>query len=98
MKNFLVLIVQFPIRLYRVFLSPFLGARCRFYPSCSCYALQALEQHGVFKGLLLSLSRIIRCNPWRCGHFHDPVPKRFTWRGIIGYNRNHKCKDLVDKG
>lgn len=61
------------VRGYRLFISPALGASCRFEPSCSTYALQALEQHGALAGSYLSLRRIARCQPW-CEGGHDPVP------------------------
>ncbi len=62
------------IQLYRSFLSPFLGPHCRFYPSCSCYAQQALQQHGVVRGGWLAVKRISRCHPWHDGGV-DPVPE-----------------------
>lgn len=61
------------IRLYRYTLSPFLGNNCRFYPTCSEYALEAVERHGAWKGLWLALRRIGRCHPWHEGGV-DPVP------------------------
>jgi putative membrane protein insertion efficiency factor len=61
------------IRGYQLAISPLLGPRCRFYPSCSEYALEALAVHGVFKGLRLTLTRILRCHPWHSGGL-DPVP------------------------
>lgn len=61
------------IRVYQYAISPMLGSRCRFYPSCSEYAVEALQQHGVFKGSWLALKRIGRCHPWHPGG-HDPVP------------------------
>ena len=61
------------IALYRYCLSPLLGPCCRFHPSCSSYALEALERHGVFAGMLLALKRIGRCHPWNPGGY-DPVP------------------------
>jgi hypothetical protein len=61
------------IRGYRYVLSPLLGNHCRFYPSCSRYAIEALETHGPLKGLRLSGSRLLRCHPWHHGG-HDPVP------------------------
>lgn len=63
------------IRLYRLLLSPCLGNACRFEPSCSRYAMQALEQHGAGVGSYLTLSRLMRCHPW-CDGGHDPVPAR----------------------
>jgi putative membrane protein insertion efficiency factor len=61
------------IWIYRYCVSPMLGPRCRFYPSCSEYAQQAIERHGAVRGTLLSLKRVLRCHPWHCGG-HDPVP------------------------
>jgi hypothetical protein len=67
-------ILIFLIRLYQTILSPFLGNHCRFYPSCSSYAIEALEKHGFFRGLYLSLRRISHCHPWHEGGV-DPVPE-----------------------
>lgn len=61
------------VRFYRFFLSPWLGSACRFEPTCSAYALQALEQHGAAAGSYLTLRRLARCHPW-CEGGHDPVP------------------------
>jgi len=61
------------IRIYQYFLSPLLGAACRYTPSCSQYGVEAVKKHGAFKGGWLTLKRIARCNPWG-GHGHDPVP------------------------
>ena len=68
-------LASLPIHLYRWFLSPFLGRHCRFHPSCSQYALEAIEAHGVARGWLLALRRIGRCHPWGTSGF-DPVPER----------------------
>ncbi|HEY7322490.1 MAG TPA: membrane protein insertion efficiency factor YidD [Candidatus Binatia bacterium] len=57
---------------YHELLSPFLPRSCRFFPSCSVYASQAIERHGILKGLLLGLKRISRCHPWNPGGY-DPV-------------------------
>ena len=65
------------IALYKLTLSPLLGPRCRFYPSCSDYTRQALERHGVLKGLLLGAHRILRCHPWG-GSGEDSVPVEFS--------------------
>jgi uncharacterized protein len=61
------------IRLYQLGVSPWLGARCRFYPSCSQYALDALERFGLLRGGWLALRRLARCHPFHAGGF-DPVP------------------------
>jgi hypothetical protein len=63
------------IRAYQVLLSPLLGARCRFYPSCSSYAIEALRVHGVVRGLGLASWRVLRCNPFSNGGI-DNVPPR----------------------
>lgn len=63
----------FVVKAYRLMLSPWLGQSCRFEPTCSVYALQALEQHGSAAGSYLAAARIVRCNPW-CSGGHDPVP------------------------
>ena len=63
------------VRAYRFFLSPWLGSSCRFEPTCSAYALQALQQHGAIAGSYLTLRRLARCHPW-CEGGHDPVPPR----------------------
>lgn len=62
-----------PIRFYQKFITPYTPASCRFRPTCSEYARQALLKHGFFKGMALSIWRILRCNPWG-GSGYDPVP------------------------
>jgi uncharacterized protein len=61
------------IRGYQLGISPMLGPRCRFYPSCSCYALAAIERYGIGRGLWLGLRRLLRCHPFAQGGY-DPVP------------------------
>ena len=61
------------LRAYKFLVSPLLGPRCRFYPSCSEYAIQALEAHGVVRGIWLAFKRVSRCHPWHPGGI-DPVP------------------------
>lgn len=69
----LVWILSAPIHLYRWLLSPLLRSACRFYPSCSCYALDALRAHGPLRGSWLTVRRILRCNPFHPGGV-DLVP------------------------
>jgi uncharacterized protein len=66
-------LAAFLIRLYQWTASPLLGARCRFYPSCSQYALEAITRFGVLRGGWLATQRLSRCHPWHDGGF-DPVP------------------------
>ena len=61
------------LRGYRYLISPLLGPTCRFYPTCSSYAIEAIERHGVTRGAWLTLRRLIRCNPWHPGGV-DMVP------------------------
>lgn len=87
MKRTIILMGQLPIRFYRLAVSPLIGPRCRYEPTCSAYALAALERHGLLKGLWLAAGRILRCHPWSSSCRHDPVPERFAWRDIMGYKR-----------
>lgn len=61
------------LQVYRCFISPFIGNNCRFYPSCSKYALIAIRRHGVLKGPYLTIRRLLCCHPWHKGGY-DPVP------------------------
>ncbi|WP_273703993.1 membrane protein insertion efficiency factor YidD [Candidatus Accumulibacter vicinus] len=69
MKQMLLTLISF----YRYAVSPMLGRRCRFFPSCSAYAAEAVEKYGAIKGARLALHRLFRCHPWNPGGF-DPVP------------------------
>lgn len=66
----------FPIRFYQRFISPMTPPSCRFTPTCSQYAVEALQKHGAIKGLYLAIRRILRCHPWG-GYGYDPVPEEF---------------------
>ena len=66
------------IQIYRAMISPFLRARCKFYPSCSLYAQIALERHGLLKGSWLFIKRLAKCHPWYQGNSDDPVPTSTT--------------------
>ena len=73
MRNFLKFLLIIPIKFYQILISPLLGPHCRFTPTCSQYAVEAIEKHGPIKGIWLAIKRIARCHPWGgCGH--DPVP------------------------
>ena len=71
----MVSILHWLIRFYQIALSPMLGPRCRYIPTCSQYALEAVHMHGAAKGSWLALNRICRCHPWG-GSGYDPVPAR----------------------
>jgi len=70
--NFLRRAAIGPIRVYQNALSPLFGSRCRYYPSCSEYAAQAISRFGILRGLVLAGWRLLRCNPWSRGGY-DPV-------------------------
>lgn len=70
--RFMQQVICSPIRLYQYVLSPLIKPCCRFYPSCSQYAITAIEQHGIVKGLWLAGRRLLRCHPWSAGGY-DPV-------------------------
>lgn len=61
------------VKMYQVFLSPFFGQQCRFYPTCSHYAIDAIQKHGALLGSYYTIRRLLRCNPW-CEGGHDPIP------------------------
>jgi uncharacterized protein len=69
----------FPLRVYQRLLSPLLGSRCRYYPSCSEYAAQAIERYGILRGLVLAGWRLLRCNPFSHGGY-DPVDEQRLFR------------------
>jgi putative membrane protein insertion efficiency factor len=61
------------IKLYQYLLSPYLGQQCRFNPTCSQYAIDAINRHGAISGTIYAVRRLLRCHPWHAGG-HDPVP------------------------
>lgn len=73
MKTLLIL----PIRGYQYVISPMMASRCRFYPSCSSYAIEAIERHGALKGGYLAARRLLRCHPFGASGL-DPVPETFS--------------------
>lgn len=71
-KNFIIIVLIGTIKIYKVCISPYLPSSCRFYPTCSSYAVLALEKHGLLKGLYLSFRRLLRCHPFCDGGFDLP--------------------------
>jgi putative membrane protein insertion efficiency factor len=75
MKGILIFPFVFLIKIYQFLISPIIGKNCRFNPTCSNYALEALKKHGLFLGMYYSIIRISKCHPWG-GSGHDPVPSK----------------------
>jgi putative membrane protein insertion efficiency factor len=75
MKGILIFPFVFLIKIYQFLISPIIGKNCRFNPTCSSYALEALKKHGLFLGMYYSIIRISKCHPWG-GSGHDPVPSK----------------------
>ena len=82
------------VKFYRLMLSPWLGSACRFEPTCSAYALQALESHGAAAGAYLSARRLLRCHPW-CAGGCDPVPASSL--PLSGTAASAAAPDLLEK-
>lgn len=74
MKSVLLLFIRF----YQLCISPMLGPRCRFYPTCSAYMAEAIQTHGAAKGFILGLKRLCKCHPFHKGGYYDPVPEKLT--------------------
>ncbi len=74
MNIFVYLLIKL-IKIYKFLISPLLGNSCRYFPTCSEYSIESLKSYGLFKGLYLSLKRILSCHPWGNGGF-DPVKKK----------------------
>jgi len=72
MRKILVALLRF----YKYFISPLLGSNCRFHPSCSSYAMQAISMHGALIGSYLTIKRLLRCHPFHDGDIDDPVPQK----------------------
>jgi uncharacterized protein len=73
MMNMMARLLIWMIKAYQVLLSPFFGQQCRFYPTCSQYALDAINKYGAFTGAYYTVRRLSRCHPW-CAGGHDPIP------------------------
>ena len=80
MKHILIGLIRF----YQICISPLFPPQCRYYPSCSAYALESVRRFGAFKGMLLALSRLLRCHPWARGGI-DEVPETFEWKRLPSY-------------
>ncbi len=74
------------VRAYRLLLKPWIGNACRFEPTCSAYALTALQRHGALRGSTLITARLLRCHPW-CAGGCDPVPEEFSMPGAGLFSR-----------
>lgn len=93
MQRLLIALVRF----YRFALSPWLGSSCRFEPTCSAYALQALCRHGAGAGSVLVVGRVARCHPW-CAGGHDPVPAQAPrlFTTLLGRSRHRAAEPTRD--
>lgn len=89
LKQGLLKIAKGIIRGYQIAISPLLGSNCRFYPSCSQYAITALEKHGILRGSWLAIRRISRCHPWSQGGF-DYVPGT---KEALEHKNNHSTTE-----
>ncbi len=85
--NIMTGLALLPVQFYRAAISPLTPAACRFHPTCSGYALEAIGRHGAFKGAFLALRRISKCHPWNRQNISDPVPEAFAWGDVIRYKR-----------
>ena len=79
LKKIVEFLFLIPIYIYRYTISPLKPPSCRYAPTCSVYAIQAIKKHGVIKGIYLGTKRILSCNPWG-GSGYDPVPEEFSFR------------------
>jgi uncharacterized protein len=92
--SFAARLLVVPIVGYRRLISPFLGQRCRFYPSCSAYAVTAIETHGVVRGLWLAVRRIARCHPWNPGGVDHVLPAHVP-HGHVSRERSAPSTDIL---
>lgn len=84
-------VITLPILFYKKFVSPFLPKACLYTPTCSEYAMGAIRKHGFFKGFVLGMARLFRCNGWFFSGGDDPVPEKFSWKNVgQGYKEFHK--------
>lgn len=78
-KKIIEFTVLLPVYFYRYAISPHTPPSCRYTPTCSAYAIEAVKKHGILKGLYLGTKRILSCNPWG-GSGYDPVPEKFSFK------------------
>ena len=81
------------VRVYSYAVSPLMGANCRFHPTCSAYAVEAIDRHGAIKGVFMALRRILKCHPWHKGPLIDPVVAAIDRAPRIGYKRAEHSKE-----
>ena len=93
-KSALCRLLRLLVRFYIVFLSPFFGGACKFHPSCSNYAYEAIARHGARRGLLLAMKRLLRCRPFAEGGF-DPVPEELESPGASKQSFTRYLPDTV---
>lgn len=74
------------IGVYAYAISPLMRGKCRFHPTCSAYAMEAIDRHGAAKGFVMAVKRLLKCHPWNNAPMIDPVPQSIDWTGVIGYN------------
>lgn len=79
------------LRAYQLLISPIIGPSCRFYPSCSEYAIEAVKSHGIFKGCFLAVRRVLRCHPG-CEGGLDPVPEKTKKRHVCSQHAQKNSK------
>ena len=84
-------LLALPVRAYRLVASPWVGNACRFQPTCSAYAIEAIERHGAGRGFWLALRRIGRCHPWSPGGL-DPVPPAKGTNGAPRCSHSHRIE------
>lgn len=88
LDKLVVMPVRGLIAIYRYGISPFIVGSCRYHPSCSAYAEEALVTHGAVTGSWIALKRIVRCNPWG-GHGYDPVPSKEDAGSVASHHPSH---------
>lgn len=94
--DFAKIILKGVVQAYSYALSPLLGPNCRFHPTCSAYAVEAIDRHGALKGGFMAFRRLLKCHPWYKGPMLDPVPAAIDRAPRIGYKRAEQTKEEKD--